>query len=57
MTEFRLVYKYEEKPEDEVRVVCGMLEHTVGALNRLSPNLEFLVFPTGTKVSSVTRST
>ncbi|CAO1602992.1 MAG: hypothetical protein LQ349_005949 [Xanthoria aureola] len=50
---FYFVYKYEEKPEDEVRVVCGMLEHTVGALNRLSPNLEFLVFPTGTKAYGI----
>ncbi|KAL8698264.1 MAG: hypothetical protein Q9224_001925, partial [Gallowayella concinna] len=46
---FYFVYKYEEEPEDEVRVVCGMLERAVGALNQLSPKLEFLVFPSGTK--------
>ncbi|KAL8775102.1 MAG: hypothetical protein Q9209_000581, partial [Squamulea sp. 1 TL-2023] len=46
-------YKYEEKPEEEVKVVCGMLERTVGALNYLSPKLEFLVFPSGTKAYGI----
>ncbi|KAL8782221.1 MAG: hypothetical protein Q9213_005587 [Squamulea squamosa] len=50
---FYFVYKYEEKPEEEVRVVCGMLEHTVAALNRLAPKLEFLVFPSGTKAYGI----
>ncbi|KAL8918125.1 MAG: hypothetical protein Q9172_005552 [Xanthocarpia lactea] len=50
---FYFVYKYEEKPEDEVQVVCGMLECAVGALNRLSPKLEFLVFPSGTKAYGI----
>ncbi|KAL8804545.1 MAG: hypothetical protein Q9200_005782 [Gallowayella weberi] len=50
---FYFVYKYEEKPEDEVRVVCDMLERAVAALDRLSPMLEFLVFPTGTKAYGI----
>ncbi|KAL8653692.1 MAG: hypothetical protein Q9226_003743 [Calogaya cf. arnoldii] len=50
---YYFVYKYEEKPEDEVRVVCDMLKRAVGALNRLSTQLEFLVFPTGTKAYGI----
>ncbi|KAL8729177.1 MAG: hypothetical protein Q9166_004916 [cf. Caloplaca sp. 2 TL-2023] len=50
------VYKFEEKPEDEGRVVCGMPERAVGAMNRLSPDLEFLVFPSGTKIRFVPSS-
>lgn len=45
------VYKSEDNPEKEVRVNCKMLECAVGALNELCPKLEFLVFPSGTKVS------
>ncbi|KAI4263713.1 MAG: hypothetical protein L6R42_001153 [Xanthoria sp. 1 TBL-2021] len=50
---FYFVYKYEEKPEEEVRVVCGMLERAVAALDHLSPKMEFLVFPTGTKAYGI----
>ncbi|KAL8673607.1 MAG: hypothetical protein Q9168_001962 [Polycauliona sp. 1 TL-2023] len=50
---YYFVYKYEEKPEDELRVVCSMLKCALGALNRLSPKLEFVVFPTGTKAYGI----
>lgn len=45
------VLKPENDLEDEVRVNRKMLECAVGALNNLCPQLEFLVFPSGTKVS------
>lgn len=35
----------------EVKANCEMFKRAIGALGRLSPNLKFVVFPSGTKVS------
>lgn len=43
-------YKYDPGPEKETQLARSMLERAIGALNHLSPQLEFVVFPTGTKV-------
>lgn len=45
------VYKSEPDPKEEARVTRRMLEVALSALNHLSPRLEFIVFPSGTKVS------
>ncbi|KAI4202162.1 MAG: hypothetical protein LQ346_002014 [Caloplaca aetnensis] len=46
---FYFVLKSENDPGEEVRVNRDMLECAVGALNSLCPQLDFLVFPSGTK--------
>ena len=43
-------YKYDPDPEKETQLARSMLERAIGALNHLSPQLKFVVFPTGTKV-------
>lgn len=43
--------KPEQDADAEVAVNRGMLERAIGALNRVSPKLRFVVFPSGTKVS------
>ena len=35
----------------ETKVNRDMIERAIGALNLLSPNLEFVAFPSGTRVS------
>ena len=35
----------------ETKVNRGMIERAIGALNILSPNLKFVAFPSGTRVS------
>lgn len=45
------VYKSEPDPKEEARVTRRMLEVALSALNQVSPRLEFVVFPSGTKVS------
>ncbi|KAL8640211.1 MAG: hypothetical protein Q9228_002844 [Teloschistes exilis] len=43
------VYKSEPDPKEEARVTRRMLEVALSALNHVSPRLEFVVFPSGTK--------
>ncbi|KAL9582632.1 MAG: hypothetical protein Q9212_003179 [Teloschistes hypoglaucus] len=43
------VYKSEPDPKEEARVTRRMLEVGLSALNQLSPKLQFVVFPSGTK--------
>ncbi|KAI4086546.1 MAG: hypothetical protein LQ344_007449 [Seirophora lacunosa] len=50
---FYFVLKTENDPEEEVRVNRKMLECAVGALNNLCPEMEFLVFPSGTKAYGI----
>ncbi|KAI4132091.1 MAG: hypothetical protein LQ341_006306 [Variospora aurantia] len=50
---FYFVLKSEDQPEDEVLVNRKMLECAVGALNNICPNLDFLVFPSGTKAYGI----
>lgn len=47
---FYFVYKQEMEPKVEVQVNCQMMERAVGALQDLCPELEFVVFPSGSKV-------
>ena len=42
--------KPEDDPKKEVEVNSKMFERVVVALNRLSPKLQFVVYPGGTKV-------
>ena len=44
-------YKQEHEPEAETKANRDMIERAVGALNVLSPKLNFVVFPSGTRVS------
>ena len=44
-------YKQEDDPMDETTVNREMLEHALGALDALSPNLKSIVFPSGSRVS------
>ncbi|KAL8705861.1 MAG: hypothetical protein Q9225_008001 [Loekoesia sp. 1 TL-2023] len=50
---FYFVYMPGDDPEEEVRVNRKMLECAVSALNQLCPELEFLVFPSGTKAYGI----
>ncbi|KAL8645242.1 MAG: hypothetical protein Q9210_006822 [Variospora velana] len=50
---FYFVLKSEDQPQDEVRVNRKMLQCAVGALNNICPNVEFLVFPSGTKAYGI----
>lgn len=45
-----IVYMPGNDPKEEMQINRKMLECAVGALNQLCPELEFLVFPSGTKV-------
>jgi len=46
-------YKQEAELYLEVPVNRGMLERVVGALTHLSPNLKFIVYPTGTRAYGI----
>ena len=43
-------HRPETDPEKEIEVNQKMFERVIVTLNRLSPNLKFVVFPSGTKV-------
>ena len=51
--EYRVAYKQEDDEDFEVKVNREMLERAIGALDHLAPMLKFVVFPTGTRVSSI----
>ena len=44
-------YKQEQEMDVETKVNRDMIERAIGALNLLSPNLKFVAFPSGTRVS------
>lgn len=44
-------YKQEQEPDVETKVNRDMIERAIGALDVLSPNLKFVAFPSGTRVS------
>lgn len=43
-------YKQDDDGDAEIKVNREMLRRAIGALNSLSSNLVFVVFPSGTKV-------
>lgn len=44
-------YKQEQEMDLETKVNREMIERAIGALDALSPNLKFVAFPSGTRVS------
>ena len=44
-------YKQEQDYDVETKVNRDMIERAIGALNILAPHLEFVAFPSGTRVS------
>ena len=44
-------YKFDQDAETESRVNRDMLERVLVALDKVAPNLAFVVLPTGTRVS------
>ncbi|KAL9594508.1 MAG: hypothetical protein Q9219_007002 [cf. Caloplaca sp. 3 TL-2023] len=50
---FYFVYKSENDAAEELQVNRSMLECAVGALNRICPKLEFVVFPSGSKAYGI----
>lgn len=50
---FYFAYKQEAELYLEVPVNRGMMERVVGALTHLSPNLKFIVYPTGTRAYGI----
>jgi len=48
---FYFAYKQEDDADKEVEINITMLGRAIGALNALSPKLQFVVFPSCTKVS------
>ena len=51
-----LAYKQEQGLEAETKVNRDMIERAIGSLNVLCPNLKFVVFPSGTRVSFLLRA-
>ncbi|KAJ7166092.1 hypothetical protein C8R46DRAFT_1097055 [Mycena filopes] len=45
---YYFVYKQVDDAELEIKTNCGMLERVLGAVESLSPNFRFLVWPSGT---------
>ncbi|KAJ7124438.1 hypothetical protein C8R44DRAFT_703904 [Mycena epipterygia] len=45
---YYFVYKQDDDAELEIKTNCGMLERVLGAVESLSPNFRFLVWPSGT---------
>lgn len=47
----RSAYKQEQDYDVETKVNRDMIERAIGALDILAPNLKFVAFPSGTRVS------
>ncbi|KAE9400842.1 hypothetical protein BT96DRAFT_919150 [Gymnopus androsaceus JB14] len=52
---FYFAYKSDDDLDKEIKINCAMLDHALGALERFSPELKFVVFPGGTKTYGISQ--